>query len=226
MALFTSQIIAQGSGSMGGTTFSHNRFGPYMRAKRTPVNPNTTYQQEQRNVFAVATAAWRALTDAQRAAWASYAAATPVTNRLGATVYLTGSQMHVATNSFAGRLGIAAISAAPVTPGRQAIGLIGVIITAAAGGTIAVDSIESTLNTTGTVAVFVGDPVSAGVRFYKGPYQLRGYDQPAAGAISITPVVGRNNAPFVVAQRIPVRVAGIDATGRLTTVWEGIVTVS
>lgn len=223
MALFKSATMTSASGSVGGATYSHNRFGLYLRARRVPVNPNSTFQQTVRNSFSSASAAWRALTAEQRAAWEAYAAATPVTNAMGDTIHLTGSQQHLATNALALTLGLAAITAAPTTPGRIAIGALQPTISVA-GVDITVTGVSAP--DTATLAVFAGDVQSAGVSFFAGPYQLRGFDQPALGILTVGSFAGRNGVPLVLGQRMPIRIAGIGVDGRLTTVWQQIVTVS
>jgi hypothetical protein len=61
-----------------------------------PVNPNTEAQGIARENLATATAAWQnTLTDEGRGSWESYAAATPVTDKLGDTLVLSGQQMFV-----------------------------------------------------------------------------------------------------------------------------------
>jgi hypothetical protein len=220
VALFRSDRVTQASGSIGGTTFSHNRFGMYFRARRSPVNPNTTFQQSQRDAFAAASAGWRALTDAQRADWNAYAAATPVTNALGETCFLAGAGQFVATNAFSLRLGLTLVTAAPLTPGKQAIGSPTVVADVSAF-TIVVADIDAALNGE-LVAVFLGSPISAGVNFFAGPYQLRGSGTVAAGTFTVATAAGRNGLPFVAGQRLPYRVAGITADGRLSTVASGV----
>lgn len=83
------------SGSLAGQTSSRNRFGQYRRSRAIPVNPNTSAQQAARDDFSAASQAWRGLTQAQRDAWAAYAATRPRTNSLGQTIYLTGHQTFV-----------------------------------------------------------------------------------------------------------------------------------
>lgn len=223
MAIFKSASMTSASGSVGGMTYSHNRSGMYMRARRIPVNPNSTDQQTIRNALAASSAAWRALDEAQRVAWAAYAAATPVLNPLGDTIFLTGQQQYVASNSFAqqGGQGANAFPDAPTIPGRVAIGGLTVVIDASAT-TIVVNNVAADVS---NVSVFVGDPQSAGVTFFKGPFQIRGTDAPAMGTVTLTGTGGRNGLVFVAGQRIPVRVRGIAADGRLSTVFETIVEV-
>lgn len=220
--LFWSDRLTQASGSIGGTTFSHNRFGLYTRARRVPVNPNTAAQQSAREGLGSGSSAWRALTIAQRDGWDAYAAATPVTNALGATVFLTGHQQFVASYSFAARLGVTLPAAAPVTPGRPAIGSPTVAIDASALS-VTVAAIDAGID--GTVGVFVGNPISAGVAFFAGPYQLIGADVPGGGSVVLTPVAGRNGLAFVAGQRIPYRLHAENTDFRLSTIASGIATV-
>lgn len=220
--LILSDRFTSASGSIGGTTASHNRFGLYVRARRVPVNPNTAAQQAQRNAFGTYSGTWRTLTEAQRDAWEAYAAATPVTNRLGQTVFLSGQQSFVAAASLAARLGGAVPLAAPPTPGHVPIGVPTIVIDASALS-VAIALLDAAAD--GEIGVFVGDPQSAGVKFFAGPYQLIGAASPTAGAFTLTPVSGRNGLAFATGQRIPYRIRGVDQNGALTTVATGITTV-
>lgn len=223
MALIKSATMTSASGSVGGVTYSHGKGGMYMRARRVPVNPNTPAQQESRNAFASAAATWRSISEAQRVAWAAYAAATPITNALGDTIHLSGFGQFVASTAF-GLLcdeSPTSYEDAPLIAGRSAIGNLTVVLDASAS-TIVVSAIDGS---PAHVAVFIGDPQSEGVTFFKGPYQLRGQDNPTAGTLTIATASGRNGLPFVAGQILPVRVRGIGSDGRLTTEWSGLVTV-
>lgn len=100
MALIKTGIgIAQISGSIAGTVFSHNRYGAYIRNRSIPVNPNSPAQQAVRADLAYLVAQWHdALSAAQRNAWAVYAAAINFTNALGDTIKLTGFNHFIRSN--------------------------------------------------------------------------------------------------------------------------------
>lgn len=101
------------SGSYAGTTSSRNRFGQYVRNRRSPVQPIGTGRRAFiRAAFGAASVAWAALTSDQQAAWDSFAEGHPVTNSLGATVVLTGHQMFVAVGTQSQNIG----SGLPITP--------------------------------------------------------------------------------------------------------------
>lgn len=92
-----SPLLSELSGAAGSVVASHNRFGPYLRTRTIPVNPNTAAQQTYRNTLKSASQAWRLLTDGARNAWEAAAANLPRINELGATYYMTGHQFFVST---------------------------------------------------------------------------------------------------------------------------------
>lgn len=101
------------SGSQAGTTASRNRYGQYKRTRATPVNPNTTAQGLVRARMSANAAAWRALTDAQRAGWNDLGLSMSRTDSLGQTYTLDGFQAFCGVNNNKAQAGDASISAAP-----------------------------------------------------------------------------------------------------------------
>jgi hypothetical protein len=100
MAIFTpGGGVAAVSGSVGGTTFSRNRGGPYIRVRAVPINPNTTYQAAVRALVAELTSRWlNTLTADQRAAWDTYAENVELPNPLGQNRNVGGLGMYVRSN--------------------------------------------------------------------------------------------------------------------------------
>lgn len=99
MAIFKSPVIASASGSVAGMTFSHNKGGPYIRARVIPTNPNTIYQQAIRTYVASLSNHWlTTLTDAQRDAWEVYASNVEILNALGDPINLTGLNHYIRSN--------------------------------------------------------------------------------------------------------------------------------
>lgn len=101
------------SGSLAGQTFSRNRFGQYARTRATPVNPNTSFQATVRARLALNAAAWRALTDVQRAGWTSLGLQMSRTDSLGQVYNLTGFGAYCSVNNNNLAAGNAVVSAAP-----------------------------------------------------------------------------------------------------------------
>lgn len=114
MALFTpGPAVAQVSGRVGGTIFSHNRGGMYMRNGSKPSVVTTPFALAQKAILAAVSQAWGGLSDGDREAWREYAAANPVKNRLGRSASLSGSNWFVALNSRIQRCGGAMIDLPP-----------------------------------------------------------------------------------------------------------------
>lgn len=109
------------SGSIAGSTSSRNRFGQYRRTRAIPVNPSSSYQGTQRARLSAASAAWRALTAAQRAGWNDLANGITRTNSLGQSYNMTGHMCFVSCYNNCAAAGNATLSdapalATPVTP--------------------------------------------------------------------------------------------------------------
>lgn len=108
--------IAAASGSLGGTVYSHNRYGAYTRTRAIPTNPSTLAQQNARGRFATQSAAWQSLTAAKQLAWKAWASANPITNALGAQQELTGHAAFVGINTRLTQATDAVINVPPLTP--------------------------------------------------------------------------------------------------------------
>lgn len=200
------------SGSVGGVTASRNRYGAYLRNRTVPVNPNTPRQLEVRAAFAAATLAWKGLTDLQRGAWTAYADQTPVLNRLGESITLSGIAMFSAVNSFRLAAGSAVLTVAPSTPGLSTLGTASnfdAVIAAYAFVTVGATA-------TGPAIVSYSPPVSAGAQSYNGPFSLFSYStMTATGIPLVTQASFRYGAPLSGEYRY-FRVRAMSADGRLS----------
>lgn len=107
-------MTAQISGSIGSTTFSHNRFGPYMRRRTIPVNPQTAYQLQQRAWLSQLSMAWKSIAEATRLQWTNWASQNPITDTLGMQQILDGHQAYVQLNSRILKAGATIITAPPI----------------------------------------------------------------------------------------------------------------
>lgn len=150
------------SGSMAGTTSSRNRFGQYRRTRAIPVQPRSTFQGTMRNRLAANSAAWRTLTDAQRAGWDGLAGGITRTDALGQSYTMTGPEMYVALNNNKLDAGDAVVpdAPAPVTPG----GAETVTITTT-GGTLSIAYTVTPLPANTRLFIYASPQRSAGRRF-------------------------------------------------------------
>lgn len=87
------------SGSYQGVTSSRNRFGQYLRTRATPVNPSSSAQAAVRARLSASAAAWRDLTDEQRAGWVTLGESMQRTDSLGQYYTLDGFQAFVSVNN-------------------------------------------------------------------------------------------------------------------------------
>lgn len=174
---FKSQVYTAASGSIGGITYAHNKGGMYTRSRATPTNPNSTQQQATRAALAQLSDRWvNVLTDLQRLEWTVYASNTPVVDRLGDPLELSGIQMYVRNNVPRVQAALGAIDDAPAT---FSIGsftnptLTCVASTQLAG--VAYDNSDTWATATdGALLVYLSRPQNASITFFKGPYRFAG----------------------------------------------------
>lgn len=87
--------VAEVRGSVGGTTFSRNRYGAYMRFRAQPTVSTTSYATAAKARMTAATQAWQGLTASQKASWNHWALSNPITGSLGEPQILTGHAAYV-----------------------------------------------------------------------------------------------------------------------------------
>jgi hypothetical protein len=100
MAIITpSANISEIRGSVGAQTFSRNHWRAYVKARTSPVQPDTASQVNMRTLLSNASQAWRDLTNEERLNWIQFANDTNTHSRLGSSHKLTGfnafSRQHV-----------------------------------------------------------------------------------------------------------------------------------
>ena len=231
-------LAADLSGSIGSTTASRNRFGPYFRTKAIPVNPNTTRQQTVRALFATFVTIWNdTLTQAQRDAWNLWADNTPILGKDGSPINITGQNAYVRYNVARGQITEARVDTAPtvfnngnpVTSFAQSVsgtvGSIGILI----GNASTTINISGGASVDGDMSIFLGGPVNPSREFFKGPYQLTN-QQPfittAIGIIWTTAIATMTHViPLAAGQFRSIRFRMIYDDGRLSDKFEQLATV-
>lgn len=218
MALIVLPGGQQISGSIGGTVYSHNSAGAYIRNRSVPVNPNTDRQVAVRNAVRAITIAWaNALSQAQRDAWDVYAANVDWLNALGQVIHLTGLNHFIRSNTPRVQNGIARVDAAPVIFNLATAEL-------ALAATASEATQDLTINGDGA-ANWVGEadawqffsmglPQNGSIKFFNGPWrQLTAV--PGAGPPPF-PVVIAGAYPFAEGQRLWIRSRIARGDGRLS----------
>jgi hypothetical protein len=125
-------LKAPQSGSYAGMTASRNRFGQYERSRAIPVNPASTAQGVARARLAANSAAWRAITAAQRAGWVTLGGQITRTDSLGQTYTLQGNQAYASVNNNRLMSTLAAVADAPAYATPEAMATVVVTLTAIA----------------------------------------------------------------------------------------------
>lgn len=96
MAKFTpGPTVAAVSGSIGGTTYSRNRYGAYMRYRAKPVIATSDAATQAKNFLAAASQKWRDLSATQRLQWETWASGNPIIDNLGNAQILQGNAAYV-----------------------------------------------------------------------------------------------------------------------------------
>ena len=187
------------SGKRGLNVSQNGRYGQISRALAIPANPRTDAQLDIRDTFTAVTKAWRALTDAQRAAWASAALTVMSKSRCGTSGPLTGSQFYTKLNATVALIGGDNMDAPPMPPAFDH-NPVGALAISNDGGDITLRLACPNQPTT-DILVRATAPVSAGVS-NTSDYRILGVlPAPAQGACNITAMyVARFGVPPVTAK--------------------------
>lgn len=228
---FKSPVYSEASGSIAGIVYSHNKGGLYTRARSVPTNPNSPRQQAVRTAMGNVLSRWTDdLSAAQRTAWETYAANTPVLDRLGELRTLSGQQQFLRSNIMREVAGISIVDDAPTvydtgTP------------PAFAGSeqfTINASVFDSTVRFGGGASedghclCFIGASQPASRSFFKGPYQWAAIVTFAQGAGSVDFATDTTSADWHAdhvpadGERVPVRLVAAYVDGRYSQAYQEI----
>lgn len=195
--LFSSPVYSQASGSIAGITYSHNAGGMYTRARATPTNPSSAFQNQIRAGLTAAVTAWTALAQADRDSWDLYGANTPTTNRLGATVNRTGQNWFVAAYSVMNQAnnklsaGLPAFTAGPTTFNRGDFTTPELLPIASTGLGLVIEPADAWANEDDAVLlIYQGLPQNASRKYFGGPFRL------------VAAIAGDSTTPPVAAQTV------------------------
>lgn len=215
MAIYTpGPTVAAVSGSIGGTVYSRNRGGAYLRNRAIPTNPDTSFQQIQRSILATNSQDFADLTDVQREAWRQWAIQNPITNALGNSITMSGHQAFVKLNSRLDTIGETTIVAPPIVNAPP--GLESMILSADIGtGTFDLTFTASPLGAGQELFIFAAVTNSAAIRYVRNLLKFVGVSAAAqASPFDIQTLVEARLGTMVAGQTLHVNVAVIDtATG-------------
>jgi len=215
--------ITQVSGSVGGDVHARNRFGNYIRPRTKPVNPHSPRQEASRAIVSYLAEYWHTvLAASDRALWEIYAAAIAMSNRLGETVYLTGYNHFIRTNSSQLAMGEAVITAAPTI---QSLSEKDPDLLCSAED-IAGQTFTFTCNIGGWAAngdpkfgilVYQGHPQLVSRGFFAGPWRFMDFIDATEGAAGTATLAA--SFPFALGQKVWFAARIMSNSGRLSQRW-------
>lgn len=213
-------IFTNISGSTGGITASRNKGGQYLRARTTPINPNTAAQQTARSRFTDANQGWTALTAVQRNDWNDFAQMQTWTNALGDPIHMSGQQAYVGSFCALESANLTPVTAPPppnTRPGQLVIPVFAPKILNIDVGAFT----PGTQTAADRYVIGISPPLPPGITNYKGPYRIGGTPPGNAPALDLSAAV---YAAILVArgtptvgQRYAIRMTAILATGQYST---------
>lgn len=153
------------------------------------------------------------LTDAQRQAWSTYAAATPTVNRLGNQLILSGQQMFLRTSCARNIAGLAQIYDAPTEAG------LGPLPEWNADPNVDPDIIQGQITipgvgTDGDVNIYASAPVMPSQTVSHASRRFAFVEGPPVA--SVFTVNGASPYPYTVGQKVRVFAVYLDDTGRVS----------
>jgi hypothetical protein len=178
-------------GSVGGLTFSKNRFGHYVRGRVKPVNPHSERQDNIRATMSSMRNIWDGtLTAEQRTAWNLYASKVSIQNKVGESVNATGYNQWCRTNVQLVYAGLARVDNAPIDFSLAEQDPTLAVITTISDGKVAVyfDRLLDWAHETGAyMTIFQGSPMARTINFFNGPWREIGSIAGVDGAAPASP---------------------------------------
>ena len=168
-----SALVSEMRGKLNGSVFSKNRGGAYLRTKVTPVNPQSISQGNVRATLTALSQAWRALTEAERLAWAGAVSSFTGTDIFGDIKTPSGINLYIKLNLNLANIGEAPINTPPLA---GSVGYFSALSLAAdaSASTIAATFTDVDVTAGMTVVVEATANISAGKSFVKSEFRKIG----------------------------------------------------
>lgn len=178
-----SALISDMRNKLNGSVLSKNRAGNYIRNKTTPVNPQTSAQQANRQKLGSMSSAWSGLTEAQRASWRGAVASFPYTDIFGDRKELDGKSLMIKLNLNLLNAGAAQITNAPSSVAIPELSIESSGASVAAGVTLGINLRSIPVGF--ALLVYATPKVGGGVYFVKNQYRLLGALTVTAGDVDL-----------------------------------------
>lgn len=207
-----SALVAGMRNKLNGSVASRNRYGDYFRNKTTPVNPQTTYQQNVRAQFGNLSAAWRGLTQAQRNTWlAAGENFHGYKDAFGDEMKLSGNALFISLNQNLLNTGNSQIDTAPFPVETQFLENFALSAAGAPGATVEM-TWTNVISAGVTALVYAAANVPPGIKFVKNRLRLIATPVLTSTPHDITADLIARFGTLIANTRITVRVAMVDDT--------------
>lgn len=204
-------IVSDMRNKLNGSVFSKNRYGSYVRNKVTPVNPQTSYQQAQRQQLGTLSSGWRGLTQAQRDGWIAAAPNFPVTDIFGDPKVLSGNALYVQLNKNLLNAGQSQIDDAPTAASIPTFSVDAVNADSSAE-TLTIDVSDTSAPTGTSVMVYATPNVGAGISYVKNKLRFIGTATVTSGSADIYDLWNARFGNLIAGDKVTVRIALVDNT--------------
>lgn len=205
-----SALVSDVRNKLNGSVLSKNRYGNYIRNKTTPVNPQTTAQQNARAALAANSQAWAGLTEAQRLSWRALAAELPFTDIFGDSKILAANSMYVKLNGNLQKVGESANALAPAKVAVPSISLTTLTATVTAGvfTQLSIEIDPAVYPSDFALAIYATPGINAGRNFVKNQFRFLGIGPaPVTGIVELTDLWNERFGSITVGQKVFIRVA-------------------
>jgi len=207
-------------GSIGGQVHSRNRYGNYIRARTTPVNPQSSRQNKIRACIQSLAQYWSStLLQAERDAWEVYADAIVRQNKLGGQIKLTGFNHFIRSNSIRLQSDDSVIEPGPTLltlPGADPIFVCEVDETGQEISVTFDPLLAWNIIDDGEMYVFMSEPKAVGTNFIGGPWRLAGAIDGDTASPPTSPQILSVPYPVAEGQAVVCRARISEADGRLS----------
>lgn len=213
-------VVQDARGKQNGLVYSRNGSGAYVRAKVSPVQPNTARQLAVRAAFAANSKRWSGtLTQAQRNQWTAFAAANPITDVFGNSVTLNGLAMFNRLNQILSVIGMAVVLTPPVDLNVPALAPATALGGSAGLGTLSITTTAQSVVAGAEYYIFATGNQAPGVSPNANQYRFIGAVAPVASAtaISIGTLWAAVFGSLIVGKNIWVLLATVNTTSGAVT---------
>lgn len=212
-----SALVSDMRNKLNGSVLSANRYGSYIRNKVTPVNPQSIYQQNARQVLSNLSSGYRNLDRSQISAWNSSGVNFPFTDIFGDVKHLSGQTLFVKLNANLLKVGKSQISVPPLPQSFPDLAISDEDFNINAQGELAGSFKigDATVPTGMSLVVYATAGVSPSIQFVKNRFRFLGTFSATASLVDVSAKFTERFGAPLVGENVHLRIAYVnEATGQ------------